>query len=224
MPGMECRCPDVEELDGAAAQDYVREHLEEIEVDKVQWEILYRCPVTAIEWLCDFPHSERHGGGPPRLRRLSVLMPRTSWPEPIWDDVRRGLSLAGAVDARDVVSAVVEFSVRTAFVGDSANDDALDPAIHALQSGQPSEMAANQARLIAEQYDQVGYDLRDQDEAAGNLSGGQAYRSAFEKARAASAVEAALRDDLPRALYEARHAIANDQSLSQRLASELQSR
>jgi hypothetical protein len=220
---MACRCPEVEELDGVEAQTYARNHLEKVHTDQVQWEIFYRCPVTAIEWLYHFPHSQLHCGGPPRLRRLDVLMPRTTWPEPIWDDVRRSLAVAGPADARDTVFAAVELAVRAAF-GNGVSCSQLDEPMKALQAARPDEAAAYQAGLVAERSDQLGFDLRDQDEAAGDLSGGLAYRAAFAKARAASALHASLLDDLPRALYEARHALDDNQALHDCLVSRLEFR
>ena len=40
-------------------------------LDKVRvgnWEIEYLDPTTGEKWLMDYPQSEMHGGGPPRLR------------------------------------------------------------------------------------------------------------------------------------------------------------
>jgi hypothetical protein len=63
--------PDREdELTGNAAQRFAEANLEKIEVDVVQWTTTYRDPRDGSEWLMDYPHSELHGGGPPRLRRI----------------------------------------------------------------------------------------------------------------------------------------------------------
>jgi hypothetical protein len=67
-----CACESLFELNGNEAVAYAREHLEELEVDVVQWLIKYRCPVTGRPWLRDSPRSELHGGGPPRLRQLDL--------------------------------------------------------------------------------------------------------------------------------------------------------
>lgn len=40
-------------------------------VDPVAWTKTYVCNATARMWLMDFPSSEEHGGGPPRLRQLA---------------------------------------------------------------------------------------------------------------------------------------------------------
>lgn len=66
---MECRCKELIELNGMEAQNYYKEHLKKISVDGQAWQITYQCPITGILWLADFPHSERQGGGPPRLRK-----------------------------------------------------------------------------------------------------------------------------------------------------------
>lgn len=67
---MSCRCLDLQELWDEDAKSLIREHLEKIEVRADGWEAVYRCPNTGATWLRDYPHSERHGGGPLRLRRL----------------------------------------------------------------------------------------------------------------------------------------------------------
>jgi hypothetical protein len=38
----------------------------------VNWTVGYSCPDTGRLWLLDHPHSELHGGGPPRLRQLDA--------------------------------------------------------------------------------------------------------------------------------------------------------
>jgi hypothetical protein len=60
-----------DEFNGNAAKDYAEAHLEEVEVDGVQWTITYRDPRDGSKWLMDYPHGELHGGGPPRLRRIT---------------------------------------------------------------------------------------------------------------------------------------------------------
>jgi Immunity protein 27 len=66
---MTCECRDLAELNGSAAQDYARGHLDKLETDPVEWTIQYRCPETGAKWVMDHPHSELQGGGSPRLRR-----------------------------------------------------------------------------------------------------------------------------------------------------------
>jgi len=68
---MRCACDSTVELHGNAAEAYVREHLVEEAVDAVHCIVRYRCPDTGQLWILDAPHSELHGGGPPRLRRSS---------------------------------------------------------------------------------------------------------------------------------------------------------
>lgn len=48
------------------------EHLERIADSGDGWETLYRDPVDGRLWEHTYPHSELHGGGPPRL---SVITP-----------------------------------------------------------------------------------------------------------------------------------------------------
>ena len=69
---MRCACGSLFELDGNEADQYAREHLDEIEVDVVNWTVRYRCPDTGRRWLGDSPHGYLHGGGPPRLRQLDA--------------------------------------------------------------------------------------------------------------------------------------------------------
>jgi hypothetical protein len=60
-----------DELNGRAAQVFAEAHLEKIEVDVVEWTTTYRDPRDGSKWLMDYPHSELHAGGPPRLRRIT---------------------------------------------------------------------------------------------------------------------------------------------------------
>ncbi|NLX06645.1 MAG: hypothetical protein GXY33_16025 [Phycisphaerae bacterium] len=59
------------ELNGAEAQEFARLHLNLIRVDVESWITEYVCPETGGRWIEDYPHSEMHGGGPPRLRRVA---------------------------------------------------------------------------------------------------------------------------------------------------------
>jgi hypothetical protein len=68
---MNCRCAEINELDGAEAEIYAQNHLKKIRVDGELWQIEYECPDTDARWLMDFPQSEYHGGGPPRLCKLT---------------------------------------------------------------------------------------------------------------------------------------------------------
>lgn len=49
-----------------------REVLEPLANDSSGWETLFRDPNDGRLWERTFPHSEMHGGGPPRLRAISV--------------------------------------------------------------------------------------------------------------------------------------------------------
>ena len=68
---MKCICQEITELEGNDADEYAKNHLKEISVDVENWQVTYECPVIGLKWLKDFPHSELHGGGSPRLRKLS---------------------------------------------------------------------------------------------------------------------------------------------------------
>lgn len=69
---MRCACGSLFELKGNQADEYAREHLDEIAVDPVNWTVRYGCPDTGRLWILDSPHSELHGGGSPRLRQLDA--------------------------------------------------------------------------------------------------------------------------------------------------------
>ena len=56
------------ELSGKDAYEFAETHLRK--VNSRNWEIDFEDPKTGELWLMDFPHSEGHGGGPPRLRKL----------------------------------------------------------------------------------------------------------------------------------------------------------
>ena len=47
--------------------DLVRNYLTKLKVDESGWNTLYRDPSDERYWELTFPHSEMHGGGPPRL-------------------------------------------------------------------------------------------------------------------------------------------------------------
>ena len=68
---MKCRCADVDRLEGAEAEYYIRDHLRKVSTDPQTWEVLLECPNTGMRWLERFPKSELHGGGPPVLDRLN---------------------------------------------------------------------------------------------------------------------------------------------------------
>ena len=58
-----------DELHGAAAQRFAEARLEKVAVDAVAWTTTYCDPADGSIWVMDYPHSEVHGGGSPRLRR-----------------------------------------------------------------------------------------------------------------------------------------------------------
>jgi hypothetical protein len=67
---MICECTWIEALEGADASDYAESHVQVAKIDSVAWTTEYVCPDTGIHWLLDYPSSEQHGGGPPRLRKI----------------------------------------------------------------------------------------------------------------------------------------------------------
>jgi hypothetical protein len=69
---MQCGCESIFELSGNEADQYADEHLEELAVDVVAWTVTYECPTKGLRWLRDYPQSELHGGGPPRLRQIGA--------------------------------------------------------------------------------------------------------------------------------------------------------
>ena len=71
MPGVR----NTKILTGAEAKAYADTHLEKVRVDPDSWEIEYVDPVSGEYWVMDYPLSEMHGGGPPRLRRKTSTEP-----------------------------------------------------------------------------------------------------------------------------------------------------
>jgi hypothetical protein len=70
---MKCQCETLTQLEGVEAYSYVEGHLHKVQVSLGGWQIEYICPNTGKRWLLDYPYSEAHGGGPPRLRRLPLI-------------------------------------------------------------------------------------------------------------------------------------------------------
>jgi hypothetical protein len=62
--------PSPEELHGNEAIAFAELHLRKLDVDGLNWEIAYEDPTTREKWLLDYPNSEAHGGGSPRLRKM----------------------------------------------------------------------------------------------------------------------------------------------------------
>jgi hypothetical protein len=69
---MKCKCNEITELDGAEAKLYAQHHLKKVRVDGNLWQIEYECLDTGVRWILDYPHSEYHGGGSPRLRKVDI--------------------------------------------------------------------------------------------------------------------------------------------------------
>jgi hypothetical protein len=49
-----------------------QQYLEQIEVDGSGWETLFRDPADGRFWELIYPRSEKHGGGPPTLRVITL--------------------------------------------------------------------------------------------------------------------------------------------------------
>ena len=49
----------------------IKSSLERLADDSSGWDTLYRDPQNGRFWECTYPHSEMHGGGPPRLKVIS---------------------------------------------------------------------------------------------------------------------------------------------------------
>lgn len=45
------------------------EKLVKVRVDADRWETEYKDAATGETWILDYPHSEQHGGGSPRLKK-----------------------------------------------------------------------------------------------------------------------------------------------------------
>ena len=63
------------EGDAAAIDELLSSELAQIAVPDGGWRRLYRHRTTGRLWELSYPHSEMHGGGPRRLRELSLDSP-----------------------------------------------------------------------------------------------------------------------------------------------------
>ena len=68
-------CMTKEIVDAAAIFEMLDERLVKVAVDQSGWRLLYRDRNTGQLWQLDYPQSEMHGGGPPRLRELTITAP-----------------------------------------------------------------------------------------------------------------------------------------------------
>jgi hypothetical protein len=57
------------QLRGEVALTFARANLKEMKVDAEKWETEYLDEKTGEIWILDYPESELHGGGSPRLRK-----------------------------------------------------------------------------------------------------------------------------------------------------------
>jgi hypothetical protein len=72
-------------IEGDAVTDRIRalvhEHLVRLASSADGWDTLYRDPGDGRLWELTYPHSEWHGGGPPRLRQLEAPETRRKYPD-----------------------------------------------------------------------------------------------------------------------------------------------
>ena len=59
-----------DEYIGGEAMDFVEKYLRKIETNSDTWETTFVHKETGEIWIMDYPNSEHHGGGIPRLRKL----------------------------------------------------------------------------------------------------------------------------------------------------------
>jgi hypothetical protein len=67
-----CRANEARELWDDDAREFAP-HLDRLGVGSGGWEVAFRCRLTGVLWLEDWPRSGEHGGGPQRLRRIEEL-------------------------------------------------------------------------------------------------------------------------------------------------------
>ena len=66
---------DPTQLTGNAAKEFAASTLEKVRTNAADWTVEYRDPRDGSLWIMDYPQSELHAGGPPRLRRVREGMP-----------------------------------------------------------------------------------------------------------------------------------------------------
>lgn len=66
-----CKCETIDVSDDPWVYGYAKSHLTELSVDLSEWHAYYKCPITGICFVMDWPHSHLHGGGWPRISRDS---------------------------------------------------------------------------------------------------------------------------------------------------------
>ncbi len=59
------------EIFGSEIDDFIKNHLRLVRIDKTTWEKFYEDMITHEIWVVDYPQSELQGGGPPRLRLMT---------------------------------------------------------------------------------------------------------------------------------------------------------
>lgn len=59
----------------------VSTRLRRVAVREGGWTVLYEDPADKSYWELTYPHSEMHGGGPPKLAKLSIDDARRAYPD-----------------------------------------------------------------------------------------------------------------------------------------------
>jgi hypothetical protein len=153
------------------------------------------------------------------------ILPTQLWREPEWTFARERLGRATSEQLAVIARSAALLAVERAFDASDLSDVELATDIADLKSGDRNAGRGRGAEAAARRFDADAFDIRDEREQQGDSSGRDDYREAFARARAASAVQAALSDNPQEAartaLYEARHAIADDRALTSLLNDEL---
>jgi hypothetical protein len=63
---------DETEIRGAEAKEYADARLRQVRIDPESWTIEFEDPETGERWLMDYPDAGAHGGGSPRLRKMTT--------------------------------------------------------------------------------------------------------------------------------------------------------
>ena len=75
------RVGSVVEADSTARRinSLIKDQLTELATDKTGWDVLYEDPSDGRLWELTYPHSDWHGGGPPRLTLVDAATAREKY-------------------------------------------------------------------------------------------------------------------------------------------------
>ena len=68
---IQCKCKNIKAFLGGEGENYAKEHLKKLTVNKALGMVLYLCPSTGKYWKKYFPHPQAHGDGPPDFTQIS---------------------------------------------------------------------------------------------------------------------------------------------------------